>query len=136
MSSQEATRSQIAAPGGILVVEDDAAYCHIVSLQLGAAGCTFLTASTHAEALRLLDEGHEIAVILLDYTMNGSGPVALVEHLNQLERQPRIIGHSSMNRRRDFAALGVREFVVKPLDVGRFIRLLTETTDSRAIHQA
>ena len=68
----------------ILVVEDDAAYRRIVALQLGLAGCPCQTASTYAEAVRLLDEDHEIEVILLDYTMNGSGPERLVEQMSLL----------------------------------------------------
>ena len=111
----------------ILVVEDDAAYRRIVALQLGVAGCPCQTASTHAEALRLLDEDREIEVILLDYTMNGSGPDRLVEQLTSLRPEVRIVGHSSMNRHRDFAALGIREFVLKPLHVERFIHLLNSS---------
>jgi DNA-binding NtrC family response regulator len=114
----------------ILVAEDDVAYRRIVALQLRAAGFVCLTASTHAEALQKFQDDCDIGVILLDYTMNGRAPDALVGQLNPLRRHPRIIGHSSMDRRRDFAALGVREFLLKPLDVGRFIQLLTETTDS------
>ena len=133
MSDQTADRSKLLLPK-ILVVEDDAAYRRIVYLQLRAVGCECLTASNHAEALRLLHEDPEIGVILLDYTtMNGSGPGVLVDQLAQLPQRPRIIGQSSMDRARDFAACGIREFLIKPLDVGRFIGLLTENSYSRVV---
>lgn len=127
MNGQQETGPQMAV-GKVLVVDDDEAYRRIVALQLRAAGCTCLTASTQGDALRQLHEDDAIDVILLDYTMHGTGPDPLLEQLNQLRGKPRIIGHSSMNRCREFAALGVREFVLKPLHVGRFIDLLTETT--------
>ena len=100
--------------GKILIVEDDEAYRRIVALQLRHAGCTCLTASTLADAGRQLHEDDDIDVILLDYTMHGRGPDALLEEVSQLRRKPRIIGHSSMDRCREFAALGVREFLLNP----------------------
>jgi CheY-like chemotaxis protein len=110
----------------ILVVEDDANYRRIVTLQLQAAGHTCLTASTHSEAIRLLKEHPGIEVILLDYAMYGSSPDALVEQINQLQRQLRLIGHSSLNRAREFSALGIHEFLQKPLDLCRFVNSLAE----------
>jgi hypothetical protein len=37
-----------------------------------------------------------------------------------------------MNRRRDFAALAIQRFVLKPLDIERFTALLSESTADQA----
>lgn len=104
----------------LLVVDDDAAYRRIVALQLRSIGWTCVTASTHAEPLEELVDNPDIDVVLLDYTMHGSGPQALVQEITKLGRQPCIVGHGSMNRRRDFAAVGVERFMLKPLSVEQF----------------
>ncbi len=111
----------------ILIVEDDANYRLIVALRVRAAGYNCLTVSTHSEAIRLLSGNDEIDVVLLDYDMNRSGPDAVVEQINQLQRKLRMIGHSNLNRAREFSALGIDEFFQKPLDFSRFVRLLDNT---------
>jgi hypothetical protein len=52
--------------------------------------------------------------------MHGNGPETLVQEINKLKRRPHIVGHSSMNRRSDFAALGIRRFVLKPLPIRQY----------------
>jgi CheY-like chemotaxis protein len=108
------------------VVDDDRAYRRLVALQLRSVGWTCLTASTHAEAIEKLADHPEIDIVLLDYNVHGNGPQALVREINKLERRPYIVGHSSTNRRRDFAALGVRRFVSKPLPLGQYSTLASE----------
>ncbi len=135
MSSQQRDRPQLPVQK-ILVVEDDPAYRRIVALQLRSLGWTCLTASTHAEALEQLADGHEIDVVLLDYAMYGNGPETFVQEIKKLKRQPYVVGHSSMNRRRDFAALGIQRFVRKPLPVEQLTALVIESTADPSKAQA
>ncbi len=101
----------------ILVADDNETYRRFVELQMRAAGWNCLSASSHAEALKDFQQHPEISVILLDYMMYGTPPDAFLKQLRECGRNLRVIGHSSMDHREDFAALGVPEFFAKPLRV-------------------
>lgn len=108
----------------ILIIDDDEAYGRIVALQLRAAGYRCRTAFTHADAVQQIQVDYEIGVILLDYSMYGRDPGPVVDQLTKLRPHVCIIGHSTANRSREFAALGVRYFFRKPLQVNRLTQLL------------
>jgi CheY-like chemotaxis protein len=100
--------------GPVLVVDDDADYRKIVALRLGSIGCRCQLAGTHAEALRLLSRHPDIEVAVLDYHMRGADIARLVEQVRAIRPEVMLVGHSSMERVKHFAALGVDRFLLKP----------------------
>lgn len=107
----------------ILIVEDDLIYLRIITLRLQAEGCTCLTASSHQDALTCLQAHPEIDVMLLDYDVRGSSPAPLLEEWTRMGRHTLIVGHSSMDRAREFEALGIEAFARKPLNADEFLRV-------------
>lgn len=108
------SRDPVPCCGCVLVVDDDMDYRRIVALQLGGIGCRCHLAGTHDEALRLLSLHPEIDVAVLDYHMRGADPARLVEQVRAIRPDVTLVGHSSMERRAKFAALGVDRFLLKP----------------------
>ena len=100
--------------GRVLVVDDDADYRRIVALRLENVGCRCHLSGTHAEALRFLSRHPEIDVAILDYHMRGENVASLVRRIQELRPDVTIVGHSSMERAKHFAALGVDRFLLKP----------------------
>lgn len=63
----------------LLVVDDDAAVCQILALGMEAEGYTVLTAVDGTDALRILDTGEEIDLIITDYSMPNMDGVTLIK---------------------------------------------------------
>ena len=110
----ESSRDPALLSGSVLVVDDDMDYRNIVALRMESVGCRCQLAGTHAEALRLLARHPEIDVAVLDYHMRGENVAMLVRQIQELRPEVMLIGHSSMERREHFAALGVDRFLLKP----------------------
>ncbi len=100
--------------GRVLVVDDDDAYRRIVALRMERIRCRCHVAGTHAETLRLLSRHPEIEVAVLDYHMRGADIASLVARIRSQRPDMTLVGHSSMERREKFAALGVDRFLLKP----------------------
>jgi CheY-like chemotaxis protein len=98
----------------VLVVDDDEAYRRIVALRMQSVGCTCHVSGTHDEAVRLLSRHLDIEVAVLDYHMRGADVASLVRRIRNQRPDVTIVGHSSMERRKHFAALGVDRFLLKP----------------------
>ena len=108
--SRESRPSQ----GCVLVVDDDMDYRRIVGLRMESVGGKCHVSGTHEEALRLLSRHPEIEVAVLDYHMRGADIALLVRRIRDLRPDVILVGHSSMERREKFAALGVERFLLKP----------------------
>jgi CheY-like chemotaxis protein len=62
----------------VLVVDDDAMVLEVLAGQLRAEGCAVTAAASGAEALRLLDEGTAVDVLVTDLSMPGMDGVTLI----------------------------------------------------------
>ena len=122
--ADRASHDPVPCLGSVLVVDDDADYRRIVSLRMESVGCQCHLAGTHAEALRLLTRHPEIEVAVLDYHMRGEDIASLVARIRRQRPDVTLIGHSSMERRGHFAALGVDRFLLKPWSPSDLFALL------------
>jgi len=113
-AADEPSRDPTLLSGRVLVVDDDADYRKIVGLRMESVGCQCHMSGTHAEALRLLSRHPEIEVAVVDYHMRGEDIASLVRRIRELRLDVTLVGHSSMERRKHFAALGVDRFLLKP----------------------
>ena len=118
------SRDPVPCLGCVLIVDDDEAYRRIVALRMGSVGCRCHAAGTHDEALRLLSGHPEIEAAVLDYHMRGADVASLVARIRSQRPDMTLVGHSSMERREKFAALGVDRFLLKPWTPDEFWEVL------------
>jgi len=104
----------------ILVVDDDADTCALVSTLLGREGYRTRRALSGAEALAIVDQ-EPVTLVLLDVVMPQMDGFAVVEALRQhpTGRQIPIIlltGRNDLDTRQEGMQRGVSEFLTKPID--------------------
>jgi CheY-like chemotaxis protein len=82
----------------ILCVDDDLDTLKVRKLLLGTAGYSVLTAGSGAEALRILAEGNNADLVLLDYMMPGMKGDELAARLREQYPQIRLIAVSAVGQ--------------------------------------
>ncbi len=121
----------------VLVVEDDAAVCHLAKRILELAGYTVLTAGNGEEALALL-ERHEGAVHLMitDMVMPGMSGRDLAVRLQDIRPRMKVIftsGYTADSIPRSGRPDEVDHFIGKPYAPAQLTRALREVLDSEEI---
>ena len=111
---------------GVLVVDDNTAYGHLMRLRLQAIGCPCHTSGTPEEALKLLGIHPHIKAVIVDYHMGPVDVASLVLDIKRSWPDVVIVGNSSMPRAPEFAALGVPLFLRKPWTNDDLISLLEQ----------
>ena len=111
--------------GHILVVDDYEAVRRLAVDVLRHFNCVCHTAQTHEEAIRLFAHDVDIKTVILDFEMQSSDPVELVNRLRDLRPGVRIIGTSVKENRAAFAAMGVKYFLAKPWEVNQLLEILS-----------
>ncbi|MEA5601645.1 CHASE2 domain-containing protein [Nostoc sp. UHCC 0252] len=112
----------------ILIVDDDANHCSMLSSLLQEIGCGTLQASDGKHALQMVTEHHP-DVILLDLAMPNMDGFELMFHLQenpQTRSIPVIVSSASVfeeNRQRSFQA-GATAFLPKPLQIDELFNAL------------
>jgi len=113
----------------ILVVDDDADTCELLSLALKERGATVMTAQTVVQARRLLT-GFGPDVVLCDISMPGEDGFRLLEWIKQdEERQSRsipVIALTALGRAEDrhrIQAAGFHGYLLKPLELADVVRV-------------
>jgi len=84
--------------GSILCVDDDLVTLRLRKVLLEAAGYSVLLASSGAEALRMLSEGAEVDLVLLDYMMPEMNGNELASRLRALYPHVRLIAVSAVGQ--------------------------------------
>jgi len=91
-AGESTSRAEAAAPDlaglTVLLVDDDAQVRRALTGLLRELGCEVIAADGGEAALRLLEDGAEPQVALLDYAMPGMNGVELAQHLRR--RRPRL----------------------------------------------
>jgi signal transduction histidine kinase len=111
----------------ILVVDDDADTCELLSLALRERGATVVTARSVVEAHRLLPRfGPE--VVLCDIAMPGEDGFRLLEWIKQDKRRHPIpvialTAHARAEDRHRILAAGFDGYVPKPLELSDVVRI-------------
>jgi len=131
--------SQTKVCGGherILVVDDEDMVRNLAQAVLIRWGYRVLTASNGEEALSLYhSHGHEIDLVLLDYTMPGMNGLQVLHMLQALNPDVRVIFSSGLSAQSDSERLldgGARAFVAKPYRVEELVRRVRQVLDERS----
>ena len=82
----------------VMCVDDDSATLELRKVLLDDAGYTVLTAQSGAEALRVLRDGSEVDVVLLDYLMPGMNGDELAQELRKRRPDLRLIAVSAVGQ--------------------------------------
>lgn len=105
----------------VLVLDDDAVMLNILAGVLSGAGYTCLVAASANEALSLIEQRPQIAVVVSDVFMPEVSGLQFVNRLNSATLRhtpPRVLlltGQPSLETAVDALRLGVRDFLVKPV---------------------
>ena len=121
--------------GAILVVDDGEKSCRLISRSLRLEGFSVATASNGQDAMLLL-EREPPDLIILDL-----GPPEMdgIETLRQLRERAGEIGgviltaYGTVAQAREAKALGVREFLGKPFDLDRLLRIVADEVEGRGL---
>src|SRR5690606_22845735 len=105
----------------VLLLDDDAVMLNILAGVLSSAGFTCLVANHAREALSLIEQRPQIAVVVSDVFMPEVTGLQFVNRLNATKLRhvpPRVLlltGQPSLATAVDALRLGVRDFLVKPI---------------------
>ena len=106
----------------ILYVDDDVSVRCTTSRLLRGAGAICLLACTHDQAVMLVGGEPELALAILDFQMPDGDVGRLVERLRTERAGLPLIGTSGGDRRSEFAARGVTQFLEKPWQLVDLVR--------------
>jgi CheY-like chemotaxis protein len=108
----------------ILYVDDSPSVRFATSALLREEGATCLLAGTHEQAVMLAGREPELALAILDFQMPDGDVGGLVKRLWAERAGLPLIGTSGADRRNEFAARGVSQFLEKPWEIAELVRAL------------
>jgi len=119
----------------LLLVDDDATFCSVLSRALEKRGFHVRVAQTVAEALsRIEDSPPEYAVI--DLKMPGQSGLALVSKLKALDERTRIVvltGYASIATAVEAIKLGAAYYLSKPADADDIVAALHRDSGDESV---
>jgi DNA-binding NtrC family response regulator len=103
-------------PSSILLVDDDAAFRHVMAGELGRLGYEVTTASSGEEAIQRV-AATEPEVVLLDLRLPGMGGLEALRSINANSPATEVImltGHGAIDTAIESIRIGAFDYVVKP----------------------
>jgi DNA-binding NtrC family response regulator len=121
----------------ILLVDDDAAFRHVMAGELKRLGYLVETASTGAEALSR-SEAHEPEIVLLDLRLPGMDGLDVLKALR--ERNPAIeiimlTGHGTIDTAIDSIRIGAFDYITKPCPLDELQIRIQRAIERRSLKQ-
>ncbi len=110
--------------GSVLVVDDDVMFRDGVAARLRDAGWAALVAPDYEEGLKRFAENQDVRVVILDHPTIGCDASAIVKALKRCRPEATIIGNSGADRRSEFAAAGVDDYLQKPWRIADLMSVL------------
>lgn len=124
-----AVRRSESRPSGVLIIDDEALICSLVSDTLTARGYTVWQASSAKRALELINaQGPKIGLILLDVVMPGTDGLTFLGTLRRLSLAAQIVlvsGRLDADTQWIAGESGCR-YLCKPFERDELIRLVRE----------
>lgn len=98
----------------ILCVDDDPFVRRVTVRVLTRAGASCLLASSHDQAVAIVESQPTLSVAILDFQMSDGDVGQLVERLRAVRAELRLVGTSGSACRAEFRERGVTHFLAKP----------------------
>ncbi|MBI4410052.1 MAG: response regulator [Gemmatimonadetes bacterium] len=114
--------------GRLLVVEDQRDLRELLATAFSLEGCAVSTAASGEEALALVRREMP-DLIVLDLALPGMGGLETLRRIREGGRAPRVViltAHGTPAQVREAMALGVREFIGKPFELDRLLRVVAD----------
>jgi putative nucleotidyltransferase with HDIG domain len=124
------------ALASILIVDDDPAVLHVLSVVLREEGYSVLQAPSAAEALHLLEERPEVPLVLSDLKMPDHDGVWLLEQV--LQRHPHaavvmLTGYGDTENAVDCLKRGAADYLLKPPRITDLVRAIERAQSRRKL---
>lgn len=119
----------------ILVVDDEEDLCRLFTERLRLEGFQVTTARSAREALALLEQEPR-DLIVLDLDMPGMDGLESLRRIRERAWGVKVVvltAYGTAQRVREVMALGVREFIGKPFDLDRLLRIVAEEVGGRLL---
>lgn len=117
----------------ILVVDDEEDLCRLFTERLRPEGFQVTTARSAREAMALLEQEPR-DLIVLDLDMPGMDGLESLRRIRERAWEVKVVvltAYGTAQRVREVMALGVREFIGKPFDLDRLLRIVAEEVGGR-----
>ncbi len=121
--------------GKILVVDDEEALCQLFTERLTLEGFKVATARNGCEALALV-EWEPPDLIVLDLVMPEMEGMEVLRRIREQGGDLKVVvltAYGTAWQAREAMALGVREFLGKPFDLDRLLRLVVEEVGEKVM---
>lgn len=112
----------------ILVVDDDETLCQFLAKRLAAEGLEVVTTLSAAEALALVAR-EQPDLVILDLVLPRMDGIETLRRIRERGWAGKVVvftAYGTADRAREALALGAREFIGKPFDLDRLIRVVAE----------
>jgi len=120
------------------VVDDEEEICRVLTEILTVGGFKAVAARSGREALALV-EREAPDLILLDLVMPEMDGIETLRRIRERAGEVKVViltGYGTAQRAREALALGVREFVGKPFDLDRLLRIVAEEVKGKTVRLA
>lgn len=117
--------------GKILVVDDEEDLCRLLTESLRREGFQAAAASSGREALALVEQ-EPPDLIILDLVMPEMDGIETLRRLRERGVRAKVVvltAYGTAQQTREAMALGVREFIGKPFDLDRLMRIVAEEVE-------
>lgn len=117
-----------AVRGSVLVVDSDRAHCQLLTRSLAQRGFAVSAASSGPEALALVEQGPP-DLIILELALPEMDGFETLRRLRERTGEIKVMmltAGGTPQHLREAKVLGVREFLGKPFDLNRLLRLVTQ----------
>ena len=118
----------------LLLVDDDATFCKVLSTALGKRGFAVTVAHSVEEAIPLAEVSPpEFAVV--DLKMGGASGLTLIKLLHDLDPNTRIVvltGYASIATAVEAIKLGATQYLAKPANADEIVAAFSHSADGNA----
>lgn len=118
----------------ILLVDDDKAFLNVMTKRLGARNMAVHTAENGEEAMRKLQEEHEIEVVVLDVKMPGKSGNEVLRDIRQIHPLIQVVmltGHASVENAIEGIKEGAVDYLMKPCDMDKLCEIIRNAADRK-----
>ena len=120
----------------ILLVDDETDFVETMTKRFGIRKMPIASASSGAEALKLVDE-EDFDVIILDVRMPGMGGLEVLRQIRAKRPLTEVImltGHASLDAGMQGMNLGAYDYVLKPADFDELLDKVRRAAERKALN--